>query len=125
MPTHTIRIWDLPTRLFHWLLAASFLGAFVTAESERWRLVHVTLGYTVGGLVLFRLLWVTFAFLVFAAAMGWDEVEFRLKNALKVGDPVPITGAVGEGEHEGSLQIIKSTGLVQCIEQGAAAEERE
>lgn len=56
-----------------------------------------------------------------AAAMGWDEVEFRLKNALKVGDPVPITGAVGEGEHEGSLQIIKSTGLVQCIEQGAAA----
>jgi putative selenate reductase molybdopterin-binding subunit len=34
---------------------------------------------------------------------------------------VPITGAVGEGEHEGSLQIIKSTGLVQCIEQGAAA----
>ena len=52
-----VLVWDLPVRVFHWLLAASFLGAFVTAESERWRLLHVTLGYTVGGLVVFRLLW--------------------------------------------------------------------
>ena len=36
-------------RVFHWLLVLSFAGAFVTAESERWRLVHVTLGYTVAG----------------------------------------------------------------------------
>lgn len=52
-----ILVWDLPTRVFHWLLALSFAGAYVTAESERWRLVHVTLGYTVGGLIAFRLLW--------------------------------------------------------------------
>jgi len=52
-----ILIWDLPTRIFHWLLAASFLGAFVTAESERWRNVHVTLGYTMLGLIGFRLIW--------------------------------------------------------------------
>ena len=52
-----ILVWDAPVRVFHWLLAASFIGAFVTAESERWRLLHVTLGYTVGGLVVFRLLW--------------------------------------------------------------------
>ena len=50
-------VWDAPTRVFHWLLAASFAGAFVTAESERWRLVHTTLGYTVAGLIVFRLLW--------------------------------------------------------------------
>ena len=57
--TSSIRIlvWDLPTRVFHWLLALSFAGAYVTAESERWRLVHVTLGYTLGGLLAFRLLW--------------------------------------------------------------------
>jgi cytochrome b len=52
-----ILVWDAPVRVFHWLLVLSFFGAFVTAESEYWRLVHVTLGYTVGGLVLFRLLW--------------------------------------------------------------------
>ena len=44
-------------RIFHWLLALSFAGAYLTAESEPWRLLHVTLGYTVAGLVVFRLLW--------------------------------------------------------------------
>lgn len=53
----SILVWDAPVRVFHWLLALSFLGAFVSAESERWRLLHVTLGYTVGALVVFRLLW--------------------------------------------------------------------
>lgn len=52
-----ILVWDLPVRIFHWLMALSFAGAYLTAESERWRLVHVTLGYTVAGLVAFRLLW--------------------------------------------------------------------
>lgn len=52
-----VLIWDLPTRVFHWLLALSFVGAFITADSERWRDVHVVLGYTTLGLVAFRLLW--------------------------------------------------------------------
>lgn len=52
-----ILVWDVPVRVFHWTLAASFLGAFVTAESERWRDVHVLLGYTVAGLLAFRLFW--------------------------------------------------------------------
>ncbi|HEX2531187.1 MAG TPA: cytochrome b/b6 domain-containing protein [Burkholderiaceae bacterium] len=52
-----ILVWDVPVRLFHWLLAFSFFGAYLTSESERWQLVHVTLGYTVAGLVAFRLLW--------------------------------------------------------------------
>ncbi len=52
-----ILVWDLPARLFHWLLAASFAGAFLTAESERYRDVHVLLGYTVLALLAFRLVW--------------------------------------------------------------------
>jgi len=52
-----ILVWDLPTRVFHWLLAGSFVGAFLTAESERYRDIHVVLGYTVLGLVAFRFLW--------------------------------------------------------------------
>ena len=57
MKTSKVLIWDVPTRLFHWLLAVSFAGAFLTAESERYRDVHVMLGYTVLGLVAFRLVW--------------------------------------------------------------------
>jgi cytochrome b len=52
-----ILVWDLPIRVFHWLLAISFAGAFLTAESERLRDVHVALGYTVLGLVAFRIVW--------------------------------------------------------------------
>ncbi len=52
-----ILVWDLPTRVFHWLLAASFIGAFVSADSERYRDIHVALGYTVMGLVAFRMVW--------------------------------------------------------------------
>jgi cytochrome b len=52
-----IRIWDAPVRVFHWLLVLCFAGAYLTAESEVWRLVHVTLGYTLGGLLVFRLVW--------------------------------------------------------------------
>lgn len=50
-------VWDLPTRVFHWTLAASFMGAYVLSESERLRAVHVMFGYTVLGLVAFRLVW--------------------------------------------------------------------
>ncbi|QLQ32599.1 MAG: cytochrome b/b6 domain-containing protein [Candidatus Thiothrix singaporensis] len=52
-----VLVWDLPTRVFHWSLAASFAGAYVTAESERYRDIHVALGYVMLGLLLFRLVW--------------------------------------------------------------------
>lgn len=50
-------IWDLPTRVFHWALAASFIGAYLLAENDGARTLHVMFGYTVAGLVAFRLLW--------------------------------------------------------------------
>jgi cytochrome b len=43
--------------MFHWLFALSFLGAYVTADGERWRALHVTLGYSLAGLLAFRLLY--------------------------------------------------------------------
>src|SRR3954453_23460165 len=52
-----IRVWDLPVRLFHWLLAGSFVVAYSIAESESLRIVHVILGYTAVGLILFRIIW--------------------------------------------------------------------
>lgn len=56
-PLQRTLVWDLPTRAFHWLLALSFAGAYVTADSERLRDLHMMLGYTAVGLVAFRLLW--------------------------------------------------------------------
>lgn len=53
----TILVWDLPLRVFHWLFVGSFVGAFLTAESERWRDAHAVLGYTMLVLVVFRVLW--------------------------------------------------------------------
>ncbi|NDY90983.1 cytochrome b/b6 domain-containing protein [Ideonella livida] len=55
--TRTPLVWDLPVRLIHALTALCFAGAWLSAESERWHLLHITLGYTVGGLVAFRLVW--------------------------------------------------------------------
>lgn len=50
-------VWDVPVRVFHWLLVLCFAGAWLTAESERWRPIHVTLGYTMAGLVALRIVW--------------------------------------------------------------------
>lgn len=50
-------MWDAPTRVFHWLLALCFTGAYLTSESSRLLAVHLTLGYTMVGLVTFRLVW--------------------------------------------------------------------
>ena len=50
-------VWDSPIFFTHWLLAFCFVGAILTQESEKFRLVHVTLGYTMLGIVGFRLIW--------------------------------------------------------------------
>ena len=51
------RVTDAPTRMFHWLFALCFAGAYATADGEHWRLLHVTLGYSMAGLLGFRLLY--------------------------------------------------------------------
>lgn len=52
------RVWDLPTRLFHWLLALCVLGLVITGytggQAMDW---HARLGYSVLALLLFRLVW--------------------------------------------------------------------
>lgn len=53
----TRRVMDATTRMLHWLMAFSFTSAYLTADSEHWRLAHVTLGYTLAGLLVARVLW--------------------------------------------------------------------
>lgn len=54
----TVRIWDLPTRVFHWALALCMVGLVITGNvggnAMPW---HFRFGYVVLTLVLFRLVW--------------------------------------------------------------------
>jgi cytochrome b len=55
-PPRKIAIWDLPTRLFHWTLAALIAFSWWTAE-EHLDDLHLYSGYTILSLLLFRILW--------------------------------------------------------------------
>jgi cytochrome b len=50
------RVWDLPTRVFHWALAAAVIGQIATGLGGvmEW---HFRIGYAVLSLLLFRLVW--------------------------------------------------------------------
>lgn len=50
-----IKVWDLPVRIFHWLLVAGFFVAYFTEED--FLTPHVWAGYLVMGLVIFRIFW--------------------------------------------------------------------
>ncbi|MBU3626493.1 cytochrome b/b6 domain-containing protein [Polynucleobacter sp. JS-Safj-400b-B2] len=53
-----IRVWDLPIRLFHWLLVVCITGSFVTInlgdEFIQW---HAYFGYSILTLLIFRIIW--------------------------------------------------------------------
>lgn len=52
-----VLVWDMPTRVFHWLLVICFAGAWLSSESERLQMIHYAFGYSSVALVLFRLAW--------------------------------------------------------------------
>lgn len=56
-----ILVWDIPTRLFHWLLAGSFLGAFIIAnlfdDDSPLFAVHMLLGGTILFMIALRVVW--------------------------------------------------------------------
>jgi cytochrome b len=53
----SVKVWDWPVRVFHWTLAASVIGAYVTGESEDFERLHHTLGWVAAGLIGFRVVW--------------------------------------------------------------------
>ena len=56
--THAIRVWDLPTRIFHWVLAASIVCSVVSAKIGGGAMVwHIRFGLIVFALLFFRILW--------------------------------------------------------------------
>jgi cytochrome b len=57
LPNPSRLVIDAPMRMFHALFALSFCGAYITADIEDWRRVHVVLGYTLAGMLAFRLVY--------------------------------------------------------------------
>ena len=55
---HKVRVWDLPTRVFHWALVLCIVGLVITANVGGNAMVwHFRIGLTVLALLLFRLVW--------------------------------------------------------------------
>jgi cytochrome b len=54
-----VRVWDLPTRVFHWLLAALVVFSWLTGQwgGSDWREWHFRSGYVLLALLLFRIVW--------------------------------------------------------------------
>ena len=53
-----IRVWDLPTRIFHWALAALVVFSFTTGKvGGDWMSWHLKSGYAVLALLVFRIAW--------------------------------------------------------------------
>lgn len=55
MTNKTIKVWDPLVRIFHWSLVASFVIAYLSGDENE--SIHVIAGYTILGLITFRVLW--------------------------------------------------------------------
>ncbi len=56
MSEEILKVWDLPVRLFHWILVLSFAAAYLTAEFHL-GFLHVWIGYFLCVLLPLRVLW--------------------------------------------------------------------
>lgn len=108
-----ILVWDAPVRLFHWLMVLCFAGAYLTAESEQWRLMHVTLGYTMMGLIVFRIAWgmVGTRYARFSNFVRAPRAVAGYLRSLLRGHPVRYTGH----NPAGALAIVALLGLTAAV----------
>lgn len=108
-----ILVWDAPVRVFHWLMVLSFAGAYLSADSERWRLLHVTLGYTMIGLVGFRILWglAGTRHARFASFVRGPRAAARYLGAMLRGRPEHHTGH----NPAGAIAIVLLLGLTLAV----------
>jgi len=90
-----VRIWDLPVRLFHWLLVALVLFSFFTGKMKgNWMEWHMYSGYTILALLIFRIVW-GFAGSTharFASFLAGPAAGLRFAKKLFSKDPAHIAG---------------------------------
>ena len=89
-----VRVWDLPTRLFHWVLAITVAGSVLSAKIGGNAMVwHFRFGYVVFTLLAFRLLWgwvggrwSRFASFVYTPGTVWRY----LRGETRPGEPLEV-----------------------------------
>ncbi|MGX7002274.1 cytochrome b/b6 domain-containing protein [Caballeronia sp. KNU42] len=93
LPSRPVLVWDIPTRLFHWLVVVLVAAAYATSRLN-WMDWHVRIGEALLALVLFRLLWgffgsetARFHSFLKAPAAAWQHLRhlFRRDADLQVG----------------------------------------
>jgi len=88
-----IKVWDLPLRLFHWLLVAAVALAFLSSEEDsplnQW---HVPAGWVAGILIIFRLVW---------GFVGGEHSRFS--DFLRPGQILDHLSGLAKGRIEASL----------------------
>jgi cytochrome b len=115
-----VRVWDLPTRLFHWLLAGAVTGSVVSAKVGGAAMVwHFRFGYIVLTLVCFRLLWGVlgghwsrFASFIYAPGTVLRYLRGRAAPAEHLDVGHSPTGAASVFALLGILAVQLGTGLV-------------
>ena len=90
----SVLVWDFPVRVFHWLLAISFAGAWLTSESEAQQMIHYAFGYSACVLVLFRIVWgiVGTRYARFAQFMRGPAETIQHLKSLLTGHKTPELG---------------------------------
>ncbi|HEX5128067.1 MAG TPA: cytochrome b/b6 domain-containing protein [Rhodocyclaceae bacterium] len=89
-----ILVWDFPTRVFHWIVVVCYATAWLTSGIDRLQKIHITCGYTVFGLMLFRVLWGFKGprYARFAQFVRSPKSAIAYLASLKRGDPQHFTG---------------------------------
>ena len=119
-PRQRVRVWDLPTRLFHWILALTVIGSVVTGQIGGNAMVwHTRLGLLVLALLVFRVAWGFFGgyWSRFASFMyGPRSLIAYLRGASGPGGRYDIghspLGALSVWALLGLLMVQVATGLV-------------
>ncbi|MDP3164752.1 MAG: cytochrome b/b6 domain-containing protein [Hydrogenophaga sp.] len=114
MPVPTRLVIAAPTRMFHWLFALSFVGAYLTADGERWRLLHVTLGYTLAGLLAFRVLYGLFGPRQAGLGLLWRKLA-GAPAWLRSLTPVPGAGATNWRQGQNLLMALAVFALLVMV----------
>ncbi|MBR9971255.1 cytochrome b/b6 domain-containing protein [Magnetospirillum sulfuroxidans] len=106
--SHRVKVWDLPTRLFHWLLVALIVALGVSGELGKLDL-HMIIGPAVLVLILFRLVW---------GLIGSETARFshfvRGPKAIRAYLSAARTGAVRSVGHNplGAFSVLALLSLV-------------
>ncbi len=117
-PLPPVRVWDLPTRIFHWALAGAVIGSVITAKAGVivW---HFRLGYVVLALLVFRILWglvggrwSRFASFIYAPGTLLAYVRGQPAPGARLDVGHSPTGALSVFALLGLLMVQVGTGLV-------------